>query len=283
MRDQKTSELAENVDAHSLQRLVSQPFYDADGITIYYGDCFQILKALTEVDIVVTSPPYNTLPTSGKASGLHAERKTGKNLWLERAADGYDEYGKDELGYQIWLEQILMRCSEIAKGIVWVNHKTRYRDGIAVHPLNFLRGLPLTHEIIWDRGISMALNAKRYAPSHEYIFGFGRAHYWNDALNTKMSVWRQPPCVNRNADGHPCPYPEEIVSPLIQSSCPPGGIVLDPFCGSGTTLRVAKDLGMRAIGIEKEKRYCQLAAERMSQGVLGLANAGTERQRPTER
>lgn len=250
--------------------LLPRPYYDSEGVTLYHGDCHEILKALQSVDIVVTSPPYNTLPTNGKASGLHAERKTGRNLWKERAADGYEEYGKDELGYQLWLESVMMRCSEIAKGVVWMNHKTRYRDGIAVHPLTFMRGMALTHEIIWDRGISMALNAKRYAPSHEYIFGFGRAHYWNDALNTEMSVWRIPPCVNRNADGHPCPFPESLVSPLIQSSCPPDGVVLDPFAGSGTTLRVAKDLGRRAIGIEKDKRYCEMIVRRMAQSVLPL-------------
>lgn len=250
--------------------LLPRPYYDSEGVTLYHGDCHEILKSLQSVDIVVTSPPYNTLPTNGKASGLHAERKTGRNLWTERAATGYEEYGKDELGYQLWLEAVMMRCSEIAKGVVWMNHKTRYRDGIAVHPLNFMRGLALTHEIIWDRGISMALNAKRYAPSHEYIFGFGRAHYWNDDLNTEMSVWRIPPCVNRNADGHPCPFPESLVSPLIQSSCPPDGVVLDPFAGSGTTLRVAKDLGRRAIGIEKDKRYCEMIVRRMAQSVLPL-------------
>lgn len=255
----------------SLQRLVTpHPYYQDDAVTLYHGDCHEILKALQSVDIVVTSPPYNTLPTNGKASGLHAERKTGRNLWTERAATGYEEYGKDELGYQLWLEAVMMRCSEIAKGVVWMNHKTRYRDGIAVHPLTFMRGMALTHEIIWDRGISMALNAKRYAPSHEYIFGFGRAHYWNDDLNTEMSVWRIPPCVNRNADGHPCPFPESLVSPLIQSSCPPDGVVLDPFAGSGTTLRVAKDLGRRAIGIEKDKRYCEMIVRRMAQTVMKL-------------
>jgi site-specific DNA-methyltransferase (adenine-specific) len=67
---------------------------------------------------------------------------------------------------------------------------------------------------------------------------------------------------------HPTQKPLGIVRPLIEYSCPPDGIVLDPFMGSGTTLRAAKDLGRKAIGIEIEERYCEIAAKRMAQAVL---------------
>jgi DNA modification methylase len=226
------------------------------------------------VDITVTSPPYNTLPQSGKASGLHAERKAGVNLWMERAAKGYAD-DMDESAYQCWLAGVMKECADVSKGIVWMNHKVRYREGVALHPLRFI-SLPLYAEVIWDRGISMALNCKRFAPSHEGFWGFGLPHYWDDRHNARMSVWRMPPCVNRSGDGHPCPYPESLVSPLIEASCPPGGIVLDPFAGSGTTLRVAKDLGRKAIGIEREERYCELIAKRMAQECLSLGGGGAE-------
>jgi site-specific DNA-methyltransferase (adenine-specific) len=114
----------------------------------------------------------------------------------------------------------------------------------------------------------MALNCKRYAPSHETILGFGRPSFWNDDLNMLMSVWDDiPPQLERE---HPCPYPEEIPARLIDSSCPPKGIVLDPFCGIATTLRAAKDLGRKAIGIEIEEKYCEIAAKRLSQEVLAF-------------
>ena len=245
-----------------------EPYYCAGGVTIYHGKAEEILPQLTRVDITVTSPPYNTLPQSGKASGLHAERKAGVNLWMERAAKGYAD-DMDESAYQCWLVGVLRECADVSKGIVWMNHKVRYRDGVAIHPLRFI-SLPLYAEVIWDRGISMALNCKRFAPSHEGFWGFGVPHYWDDRHNAKMSVWRMPPCVNRTGDGHPCPFPESLVSPLIEASCPRGGIVLDPFAGSGTTLRVAKDLGRKAIGIEREERYCELIAKRMAQDVLAL-------------
>lgn len=67
---------------------------------------------------------------------------------------------------------------------------------------------------------------------------------------------------------HPTQKPEAIIRPLIEYSVPPGGLVLDPFMGSGTVLRVAKDLGRRAIGIDGSEAYCRSAARRMSQEAL---------------
>ena len=114
----------------------------------------------------------------------------------------------------------------------------------------------------------MALNCKRYAPSHEGIWGFGRPVAWNDSLNVLMSVWTIPPQLEVE---HPCPYPAEIPSRLIASSCLEGAIVLDPFAGIGTTLIAAKDLNRRAIGIEIEEKYCEIAAKRLSQEVFDFS------------
>lgn len=240
-----------------------KPYYESKGITIYHGDCAEILP-LIEGDIVMTSPPYNTLPTSHKPSGLHAERKSGVNQWIERAAKGYADTMPEE-EYQEWLRSIVALCLTRVKGLVWVNHKIRYRDGVALHPVRFLP-FPLYSEVIWDRHGSMALNCKRYAPSHEGIWGFGKPHYWNDDLNTTMSVWRIG--FDKEPNDHPCAYPKDIAGRPILSSCPPGGTVIDPFMGSGTTLRFAKDTDRKGIGIEKEERYCEMAAARMAQEVL---------------
>jgi site-specific DNA-methyltransferase (adenine-specific) len=67
---------------------------------------------------------------------------------------------------------------------------------------------------------------------------------------------------------HPCPKPLPLMRTLIEQFTDPGDLILDPFMGSGTTLRAAKDLGRRAIGIEINEQYCRIAAERMAQGVL---------------
>lgn len=248
-----------------------KPYYEHAGITIYHGDCREVLASLgnDSVDVVVTSPPYNTLPTSGKASGLHGERKSGVNVWLEKSAAGYFDH-RPEPEYQEWLRGIVSECLRVSRGLVWVNHKTRYRDGLAVHPVRFLP-FDLYAEVIWDRGGSMALNCKRYAPSHETILGYGRPHTWNDSLNGLCSVWRI--AADRGNDNHPCAFPESLPNRLIASSSNPGETVFEPFCGAGTTLRAAKNLGRKAIGCEIEERYCEIAANRLRQEVLFPAEA----------
>jgi DNA modification methylase len=108
----------------------------ADGVTLHMGDCAEILPTLPRADAVVTSPPYNTLPASAKASGLHNERRGGGNQWLERAAAGYaDQRPEDE--YQAWLNDILRKCASNTKGLIWVNHKVRYREGEAIPSIRF--------------------------------------------------------------------------------------------------------------------------------------------------
>jgi len=236
-----------------------KPYYQDDNVTIYNGDCQEVLDSLSSVDITVTSPPYNTLPQPGhKPSGMHKN-----SAWIAKAVVGYQDC-RPEGAYQEFVNDIVGKCMNLSHGLVWVNHKVRYRDGEAIHPLRFIH-FPCYAEVIWDRGVSMALNCKRYAPSHEGLWAFGVPHYWNDCLNTRMSVWRLPP---QRSEDHPCPFPLELVSPLIVSSCPVGGIVLDPFMGSGTTLVAAKRLGRKAIGIEREARYCDLAIANLAQSVL---------------
>ena len=245
-----------------------KPYFTDENVTIYNGDCQEVLDSLSPVDITVTSPPYNTLPTAHKPSGLHAERVTGVNKWIAKSASGYFD-SRPEGAYQEWLNGIIGKCMNLSRGLVWLNHKVRYREGVAIHPLRFIH-FPCYAEVIWDRGGSMALNCKRYAPSHEGLWAFGVPHYWDDCLNMRMSVWR---LSAQRSDDHPCPFPIELVSPLIMSSCPIGGVVLDPFMGTGTALVAAKRLGRKAIGIERETRYCDLAIENLAQSVLPLFGA----------
>lgn len=231
--------------------------------TLYLGDCLEILPTLGKVDAVVTSPPYNTLPSSAHASGLHAERKSGRNLWMENAAKGYADQRPEE-EYQKWLVEVIAACVERTDGLVWVNHKVRYRDGVAIHPARMFP-FPIYAEVIWNRGGSMALNCKRFAPSHEGIWGFGSPHYWNDKNNMLMSVWNIPQAQRDRGNDHPCPYPESIIVPLIESSSPEGGTILDPFAGSGTTGVACAKLGRRFIGIEIEPRYFDIACRRIAE------------------
>lgn len=228
------------------------------------GDCLNIMHGMAgkSVDICITSPPYNTLPTENKPSGLHAERKNGINLWMEKAANGYFDH-RDEREYQHWLYEVMCELQRITKGIVWINHKVRYRNGVAIHPVRFLP-FPIYSEIIWDRGGSMALNCKRFSPSHEVILGFGSPHYWEDSVNKLMSVWR----INPAHGDHPCPFPIEIPRRLIRASCPPSGLVLDPFAGSGTTGVACTETNHNFIGIEIDPDYCAIARKRIAEAAM---------------
>lgn len=112
------------------------------------------------------------------------------------------------------------------------------------------------------------------SPGHQAHVGFND---WEPLL-----VWGKPyrpmhdhfhtPC-GFDKSGHPCPKPVAWAAWLVSRAAPPSGLIIDPFAGSGTTLRAAKDLGRCAIGIEIEERYCEIAAERLSQGVLDLGGA----------
>lgn len=247
-------------------RCGSWPCECADGCAIVCGDCREVLPHLDGVAITVTSPPYNTLPKSHRPSGLHAERKSGVNQWISKAVGSYAD-SMPESEYQSWLVGILQLCVDVSVGLVWVNHKIRYRNGVAIHPV---RMFPwnIYSEVIWDRHGSMALNCKRYAPSTEHLLAFGKPHVWNDKLNKLLSVWRLG--FDRDDNPHPCSFPIEIAYRPIESSTNDGDLVLDPFMGSGTTLIAAKQLGRRAIGIEIEEKYCEIAANRLANEPMPL-------------
>jgi site-specific DNA-methyltransferase (adenine-specific) len=231
------------------------------GCRLILGDCREILPTLGKVDAVVTSPPYNTLDPSAKPSGIHAERKNGVNKWLDKSGGYFDQMPEAE--YQAWQSDCLRMFLDCAP-VVWINHKTRYRDGHGIHPLSFYKA-PLFAEVIWDRGGSMAINCGRYAPSHEYWFGFGKPKKWDDKNNSLMSVWRIPPGIEKGSDNnHPCPYPEKLVRPIIESCVFDGGC-LDPFLGSGTTLVACARLGKQGIGIERDQHFFDIACRRVEQ------------------
>lgn len=102
------------------------------------------------------------------------------------------------------------------------------------------------------------------------VYGYRQGAFFDDDDPKRCNVFHhdsyrfgQPGKVD-----HPTQKPLALLSRIVRSMVPVDGSVLDPFMGSGTTLRAAKDLGRRAIGIEIEERYCEIAANRLAQGVL---------------
>jgi DNA modification methylase len=123
------------------------------------------------------------------------------------------------------------------------------------------------HLLIWDKGDwpGMGDLALPWGPSTEEIYVIGRGF----CGPRKGSVIRDPHRPTGENALHPTQKPVAVMSRLIEA-CPPPWTILDPFMGSGSTLLAAKNLGRRAIGIEIEERYCEIAARRCSQEVLGL-------------
>ena len=116
-------------------------------IKLYRGDCLKILKRLParSIDCVVTSPPYNQLGNRIPKEGSGGHKGNG---WIRKINQiGYAD-NMPEPEYQSWLAEIVAECLRVSKGLVWINHKVRYRDGEAIHPARFLP-FPIYSEIIW--------------------------------------------------------------------------------------------------------------------------------------
>jgi len=242
------------------------PYYEHGGITIYHGDCREVLPQIEDIKCCVTSPPYNQKLDKIVASGFMAE---GNSQWASRISGSYFD-SKPEDEYESEQIEILSLIFDITarNGSLFYNHKCRWRDKVLIHPVELIRKTPwkLRQEIIWARDGSLTQNAKMFPPSEErIIWCFKDSWHWNQDANRWMSVWRIDSAKNTP---HPVAFPIDIPRRCIVATTDQGDVVLDPFMGSGTTLRAAKDLGRKAIGIEIEERYCEIAANRLRQEVL---------------
>ncbi len=230
-----------------------KPYYEADGITIYNGDCLEVLPELPLVDACLTDPPYN----AGKKYGAHN--------------DSMDE--GDYLEFLWKCFSLIEPKLPLGGALVWFWQGMRVVRGQANAVLP--RGMDLHHLAGWFKrefagdkfyGNRPAMcwepiiwAAKEGSPA---IFYGGKGGHVNRDMLIGNHVRHD------HVPDHPCPKTLSVVGSVLVWVCPPSGTVLDPFCGTGTTLRAAKDLGMRAIGIELEERYCEIAVERLAQMVL---------------
>lgn len=116
----------------------------------------------------------------------------------------------------------------------------------------------------------MMFNARMFVRFDERILWFvrGKTWTWNQSEVGRGTIWNIAREQQKQGKKHPVAFPEELPARCIGAASNHGDVVLDPFMGSGTTLRAAKDMGRRAIGIEIEEKYCEIAANRMGQEVL---------------
>jgi len=243
-----------------------RPYYQDEWVTIYHGDCREILPTLEKVDLVITSPPFN-LYKRWWDSGAHGLQ--GHRALQEKFTNDWYPDELPEAEYQSQQKLMLDMAYKNCRGSVCYNHRVRYafkRAGRSFHPMEWLSEFPLWVEIIWDRGGGVAFNSRRPIISDERIFVLGKPKaYHSEKLTT---VWRFPP--DRDAPEHPCAFPLEMPRRLISMFTDPGDTVLDYYIGSGTTAVAAKKLNRKCIGIEIEEKYCEIAAKRCSQSVMRL-------------
>lgn len=246
------------------------PYYQDDAVTIYHGRCEDVLPTLGLFDIVVTSPPYNMgLVPGGNGRGMYrpgASNKAGR--FREGYEGGHDDaMPQDE--YDRWQRRVLAMLWEHVRLGIFYNHRSRVEHGRLRLPLGLDFGaLPLRQIIVWDRGTGIDVNLRHFCTRHELVFLFARDEFRlvDHAASGMGDVWNLG--MEHQETGHPAPFPVSL--PMKAITATGAATVLDPFMGSGTTLRAAKDAGIQAIGIDTSERYCEIAAARMGQEVLAL-------------
>lgn len=231
-----------------------KPYYDDGQCVIYHGDCRKALVDLDPVDLLLSDPPYGVeyvtswrsrtdplvAPIAGDAS-LDLLAEVGGDL---------DRLLRPERHAYIFASS--MRVGEATAALPW----------------------PVKNVLVWDKGEAGSVGDLEagYGVNWEAVLYCIKGRRAFTDGRRPRAILRYPWSGTRDPV-HPTVKPVPLLRSLIERSSYPDEVVLDPFMGSGTTLRAAKDCGRKAIGIEIEERYCEIAAERLGQEVLDLGVA----------
>ncbi len=262
---------------------------------IIRADCIAAMKALpaASVDMVFADPPYN-LQLGGelfRPDGTHVDAVT----------DDWDKFESLKT-YDAFTRAWLAEAHRILKpdGTIWVigSYHNIFRVGTAVQDLGFW----ILNDIVWRKTNPMPnFRGTRFTNAHEtliwaskgekakYTFNYRAMKTLNDELQMR-SDWEFPICGGQErlkkggTKVHPTQKPEALLYRLLLACTKPGDVVLDPFFGTGTTGAVAKRLGRRWIGIEREPGYCDAATQRIEAALpldeSAIATMQSPRQQP---
>jgi len=224
------------------------PYYEQDGIVIYHGDCRDVLPL--SCDVVVTDPPY----------GVGFDGKNTKHT--KREESGYDSGFEDTPWYveNIVVPTIREIVSSGLRAVVTPGTRNAF-----LYPPPDAMGC-----FFYPSGAG--LGRWGFTCSQPILY-YGKCPYLATGQGHRPDSYYTTEAAENN--GHPCPKPIGAMSWLVIKASLPRETVLDPFMGSGTTLVAAKRLGRKAIGIEIEEKYCEIAAKRLAQGALDLFGEAT--------
>jgi site-specific DNA-methyltransferase (adenine-specific) len=248
-------------------------FDDGAGVALYLGDCREVVPALgLDADLVLTDCPY----------------------------------GDTSLAWDQWVDGWPALAASVSSSL-WAFGSMRMFLG---HGHEFAAaGWKFAQDIVWEKHNGSGFHADRFKRVHEHALHWYRGEWreqyrvvptTSDAVKRVVRTKRRPPQLGQidkspfvSVDGGPrlmrsvlqvrsmhgraiapTEKPVGVLDPLIGYSCPPGGLVLDLFAGSGSTLEAARLCGRRGVGVEADEAQIERAARRLSQGVLGLEFEG---------
>jgi len=245
---------------------VSAPYWTDGHVTLYLGDCREVLPALgVTADCIVADPPYGetSLAWDRWPDGwLDVAAGVTRSLWcfgsLRMFLDRRDEFAGWKLSQDVIWEK--------ANGTGFAADRFKRVHETAAH---WYRGewRDVHHDTPRTVYTGPDKHVRARADRGPHLGAIGAQGYEDDGMRLARSVQ-----FARSVRGsfHPTEKPAVILRLLIAYACPSGGLVADLFAGSGSTLVAARNLGRRAIGVEVDERYCELAARRLDQGVLAM-------------
>jgi site-specific DNA-methyltransferase (adenine-specific) len=240
-------------------------YYQDDLVQLHLGDCLEVMESLPDksVTTVLTDPPYSS---GGRRENSRSLRKS-----MTRAVEDEDWIRGDAMSTNGFV-YLLRQC-----GVQWRRvlseggHVLSFIDWrMAAHLAAALESADLRQHpmLVWDKQ-RLGMGAI-FRNQHEFIVHMSAGTPTAPQRRDVANVLRFPPV--RDGD-HPTEKPDALLKTLLSVVSGPGSVVLDPFAGSGSTLSAAKELGHRAIGIEADERYAEVAAERLSQQTFVFPEA----------
>jgi site-specific DNA-methyltransferase (adenine-specific) len=235
---------------------VSDPYYQDEHVTLYHGDCLEHPEWWVRADVLVTDPPYGIDYKAGRMTGVtRADRLANSRLMAEQ---GTQRIKSDkDVSARDWALSAWGERPALVFG-----HWRKPRPERTVMRLLWVKTAPGTLLASAEKSPWITQDEEIYALADT------ASEFTNGRVDSNILVDPNP-CLRLNAQrgGHPTAKPIGLMQWLLKK-CKPEWVVADPFAGSGSTLVAAKRLGRHAVGVELEERYCEIAARRLSQGVL---------------